>query len=309
LFRLLGDVFGAGTANPGGGSAAPGPGGNPWRGLTAVVRDLVSPTDPVPALRPSGAPRRWRVADVPLSRLTDVARAAGVTVNDVFLTAWAIAVTRHLLVRGERPPAELSLVMPVNTGGDDRPPLGNHLAPVRVRIPLGEGGRDAADSARLLATVHGVTSELKRSRRAWHVAALLRLGDFLPNLVLGLPHSLYCRPRTFHCVVTNVRGPVDPLLVAGRRVRRVVLLPMTYRALGLSVALTSVAGVGTITVADTSAVDVEGDLPGRWVAALAGLAEAVGVEIDPAAVMSEAPSRAGEPAADSPPAPGAARAT
>ncbi|WP_162183667.1 wax ester/triacylglycerol synthase domain-containing protein [Actinoalloteichus caeruleus] len=313
VVRLLRDVFGEGASPPGGDRAAPRRAGNPWRGMGIVCRDLLSRTDPAPPLEPAGAPRRWRFADVPLSWVTDLARAAGVTVNDVFLTAWAIAVTRHLLVRGERPPAELSLLMPVDTGDGDRPPLGNHLAPVRVRIPLGDGGADAADPARLLTTVHALTARIKSTRRAWHVAALLRLTDFLPNLVLGLPHHLYCRSRTFHCVVTNLRGPVEPLRVGASGVRRVALLPMTYRALGLSVAFASTGGVGTLTVVDTSAADVDGDLPGRWVAALAEFAAALGVETDqpasPAEAAPPAPSRAvaatggsGEPAVDGPPA-------
>lgn len=186
---------------------------------------------------PTGARRRIVPVDLDLDTVLAAARAHGVTVNDVLLASVAAAMARTLDARGEHVG---ELVVSVLVAARAPGAGGNQVAVMPVRVPVtGPAGPRLAEVGRR-------TSALKaRGRRgaAPGYAALVRL--LAAGHLLGpfLDHQ-----RLISSTLTTMRGPVDPLTLAGASVTRVVPLTGTAGNVGVSFAALSYAGRLTVTV-------------------------------------------------------------
>jgi diacylglycerol O-acyltransferase len=190
--------------------------------------------------RPTGPRRRLDVVAADLAAIRELGHAHGGTVNDVILAAVAGALQALLASRGE----ELDLVtasVPVSarqaaTGGQ----LGNQVGVMPVALPTG------GDLAARVAQIAAITRERKTAVRGTSAA------------VLGLPFRLLAptgvlrwfinRQRLIHTFVTNLRGPAEPLTLAGAPVRALIAIPNTTGNVTVTFGALSYGGTLRITV-------------------------------------------------------------
>lgn len=215
-------------------------------------------------LQPASDRRTVRLVRVPLRELLDVAHVHGATLNDVVLTAVAGALFDLLASRGEDVD-ELVVSVPVSgrrSGAD----LGNQVG----AAPVAVGAQ--ADPEQRLRAITASTQRLKQQERGhsglllgwlFRGLAAVRLGQFFVD-----------HQRLVHTFETNLRGPAEPVSIAGRMLEEIVPIAVNPGNVTVSFDVLSYAGgVVIAVVADPEAVpDVD------WLAGLleGQLAELIG---------------------------------
>lgn len=219
-------------------------------GLTGGRPAMVPPSS---ILRPTSSTREVRAIRVPLETVVTAAHANGVTVNDVVLAA-VVGVLRELLGRrGERPP-QIVVSVPVS-GRTAAAELGNQVGAIPVAVP------NAMQAAEALAHIHTSTTRAKAQQRgsSAHVLSVV----FRGLASLGLGQFFVDHQRLIHSFETNMRGPSDPIVIAGHPVRSITPIAVNPGNVGVSFDVLSYAGVLTIAVVTCPRVVPEGD----WLAA------------------------------------------
>ncbi|GAA1678489.1 WS/DGAT domain-containing protein [Streptomyces yatensis] len=209
----------------------------PWRARGAPHRAV---TDPLRAAWLCGTPllarRRGNVAEAAggppatlsyacvetdLGLLRGIARRHGTTVNDVYLAALSGALRTRPELHG--PHGQSRALVPVNVRGPgDAAVLRNRHIPLRIPLPVAE-----PDAGRRLALVAARTAGRARALRHPLVRAVFRS---VPAAAGGWCFERYFDPARATLLASNVRGPSSPLVVAGRRVLRV--LPLNFLPAG-----------------------------------------------------------------------------
>ena len=185
-------------------------------------------------------PRRsFATCTLPLTGLKEVARAHGVTLNDVVLAVVSGAVRRVLLDAGALPPTSLVAGVPVATdapGGADR--LGGN----RVSNLFTSLATDVEDPGERLRAISRVTTESKTIQRTLGADMLVDWVQFAPPAPLAAFMRLYSRtglasrhPAPFNLVVSNVRGPAAPASIAGARLLDLFSVGPILEGIGLNV--------------------------------------------------------------------------
>ncbi|MDT0380551.1 wax ester/triacylglycerol synthase family O-acyltransferase [Streptomyces sp. DSM 42041] len=178
---LLGD-------HPAGGPAGRRPAWPTPIGAADALGDMLSayrpPRDPLPqafTVRPAGRSGMC-VADAPMARLRAIGRAAGGTVNDVYLAALAHAFRSWHLKTTGTPPPPLPVAMPmsVRAPGEELLP-GNHMIMTRLLLPTDEGSPAGA-----LERVIAWTGEIRRTRRRDATRLLLAAGPAAVGAAVGV---------------------------------------------------------------------------------------------------------------------------
>jgi diacylglycerol O-acyltransferase len=204
------------------------------RGLTALAEAFI-PGTPTSLSGPLGRARRYAVARAPLAGITAIAKAYGVTVNDVYLAAVAGAFRRLLLARGEEPaPDAVRSLVPVNVRAPGDDTIDNRLSSMLLLLPV-----EVADPAERLDTVHRRIMALRTSREIETGAALMALADREPfaAVAFGIRTALRIPQRAIVTVTTNVPGPREQLYLLGRPIREILpYVPIAERMrIGVSV--------------------------------------------------------------------------
>lgn len=241
---------------------------NPLRtasGLLAARRDMrrnaKRPADPATAA-PYAVPRtaingrlseqrRIDTQTFDLARIKSVAKAAGVTVNDVFVTIIAGALRSYLIEHGELPAQSLTAGTPVNVraAGDDS--TGNAFSMVLVKMFTDIA--DPAERIKAVARSNTIAKDDIRSRRkevAANYGALIG-GTFVANQLTGLAGR---RPPPYNVTVSCIPGPAAPLYLAGARLQGIYPLACIYHGAPYFVASVSISGsfsVGFVGCPDT----------------------------------------------------------
>ncbi|GAA3732805.1 WS/DGAT domain-containing protein [Streptomyces tremellae] len=209
---------------------------DPLRAAWLCARPLLGRR--LPGALPAATALSYACAAVPLDTLRDAGRAHGASVNDVYLAALAGALRARPLP-GATGRAVRALV-PVNVrGATDAAVLHNRHIPLRLDLPVTE-----PDPARRLALVAARTRGGVRALGHPLVGAVYRA---LPAAVGGLLVERYFGEGRADLLASNVRGPADPLRVAGRRVLRVLplnFLPAAHRFSAVLATAQGTAGVG-----------------------------------------------------------------
>ena len=187
-----------------------------------------------------GPNRRFAMADSPVQRFKDIKNAVGGTVNDVVLAVVAGALgnllkTRHEPVRGRT----LRAMVPVSVRTEaEKMALGNRVTLIFVDLPVGP-----MDPVTRLHRITARTRDLKDSMMAVGADTIMNLGTYAPPTLHALAARLVSRGRWFNLVVSNVPGPQVPMYVAGARLLANYPVMPTAENVGLSIAVTSLAGV------------------------------------------------------------------
>lgn len=179
------------------------------------------------------------VATAALKRL---GRAAGASVNDVYLAALAGALKEHLGA-GVRTHPELDVIMPVNVRKPDEPAdeLGNRFGLVVVALPLA-----IADARELRAEIARRTQAIKTSVEAEVAARGLAMLGRIPRAAQQAWVDRYIGDAV--AVVTNVAGPPRPVALAGTPVANISLLVPCTGPIGLGISLFSYDGRAAVSV-------------------------------------------------------------
>jgi len=213
--------------------------------------------------RPTGTRRALGTVHADLEEVRRAAHRHGGTVNDAALAVTTGALRTLLEGRGEQP-ADLVVSVPFAYRAPGQV-TGNASAVMPLRLPA------SGDPGVRIGAIAGITRAAKRRPRAMS-NTLLR-----PVFGLLVRFRLFRRfldsQRLVNTLVTNVRGPAVPLLVAGRPVQRIV--PLTSPTGNLTIVLAVVSYAGSLTITAFADADAVPDLPvlvGALEAGLAGLA-------------------------------------
>ena len=154
---------------------------------------------------------------IPLSRIKDIGRARGATVNDVLLTAVAGALRSYLEQR-DALVDEIYWMVPVNLKpfAENLPPeLGNYFA--LVFLPMALYHEDAESR---LAHMHHVMDRIKHSDEAVMTFGLQRVVSQSPSQLAFFLTNFFANKAVG--VLTNVPGPASELTFGGIPVAQIV---------------------------------------------------------------------------------------
>jgi diacylglycerol O-acyltransferase / wax synthase len=190
--------------------------------------------------RPTSGRRSLGTVEVPLAGVVSAAHQARGTVNDVVLAAIAGALKQLLAQRGEAP-GWLVVSVPVSgRSSTDTEHLENATGVRPVAVPLIDD-----DRARLRAVVQ-VTRSVASAPRASSAAPLGLVFRTLSRL--GLFTWFVNHQRFVDTFATNLRGPAEPLSLAGSRIDRVIPVAVNPGNVSVSFDILSYAGTLGITV-------------------------------------------------------------
>lgn len=200
-------------------------------GLTSRKPSLAATTS---FNRPTGPRRRITTLSLPLQDLLDAAHARGCTLNDLVLSAITGALASALRARGEAP-AALVVSVPISSrAGADATSLGNAngVAPVEVPTYPDPDSRLVRVAERTAAR-RGTSRGASAGPLGLAFRALARAGVF---------QRFIDRQRLVNTFLSNMRGPAEPLRLAGHRIASIVPLTMTPGNVGVCFAVLSYAG-------------------------------------------------------------------
>lgn len=193
--------------------------------------------------RPVDAGIRLLTADVDLERLHAGARSCGASVNDAVLCAFGRTVHAELAALGA-PVGTLVVGCPVTVpaqSGDDAP-VRNRVGVVRLPVPAPDVRRP--DLRTHLTRVAALTAPRKRHLSAASTVVLSPVFRALAALRLYRP--MVERQRTVSTLVTNLRGPLEPVRLCGRTARAMV--PVTPIVGNVPVAAVALSYAGRLSV-------------------------------------------------------------
>jgi WS/DGAT/MGAT family acyltransferase len=250
------------------------------RGLGAVaggVRDLLGMGTPPrgPFDRAVGSGRRFAMTEAPVYRFKEIKDALGGTVNDVVLTV--VAGGLHKLLRARRDSTRdrsLRAMVPVSVRAEaEKMALGNRVSMIFVDLPVGRMSPE-----KRLSEVREKTKGIKDSMMAVGAESIMNLGTWAPPTLHALAARLVSRGHWFNLVISNVPGPQMPMYIAGARLLvNYPVMPLAENV-GLSIAVTSLAGtMGFGFTGDWDAIPEIHDLALYTEEALDELAKAAGV--------------------------------
>ena len=192
---------------------------NTVRGVVAGLRELggVPRQDAgrTSLLQATSPRRRVEIVEVDLAAVVAAAHAQGATVNDMLLVAVSGALRRLLVARGEQLDEVLISVPVSGRPAASSADLGNQVGVLPVAVPLAE------DPAVRLAAVRVQRARLGTSAPRASSGAVLSV-LFRGLAALGIFQWFVRRQRLVHTFLTNLRGPTEPLALAGSRIRRLV---------------------------------------------------------------------------------------
>lgn len=180
--------------------------------------------------------RRWRPARVSLGEARLLKDRAGVSLNDVVVTACTTALRRFLVDHGDDVDGRtLKAMVPVSTRRDDEhgETLGNRVSMFVVDLPV-----DEPDPARQLRRVHEQTTALKQSGLVEGAEAVIRLADGM-TLVAAPLTRFVSHHIPMNLVITNIPGPPVPLWLRGARLVEVFPYVEVVDREGLTIAVLS----------------------------------------------------------------------
>jgi WS/DGAT/MGAT family acyltransferase len=209
--------------------------------LGELVRELAHaltlPNDPKTLFKKKlGVRKRVAWAEpIPLDEVAAVSKALGCTVNDVLISAVTGALRSYMLEEGEilTAGAEIRATVPVNLRPlEHARELGNHFGLVFLTLPT-----SVANPLERLYCVNERMNELKASKQAAMAFGLLAALGMSPSAVQKPALDLLSEKASM--VLTNVPGPVEPLYLAGGKVRDMMFWVPQSGNLGVGVSILS----------------------------------------------------------------------
>ncbi|HSJ46896.1 MAG TPA: wax ester/triacylglycerol synthase family O-acyltransferase [Euzebyales bacterium] len=189
--------------------------------------------------QPTGPRRRLAVARVPLHAVRAVAHEHMGTVNDVVLAAVTGALRAVLRRRGEDI-TTIVVSVPVSGRASAGAELGNQVGVLPVVLPA------AGDAHQRLTRIARIMRERKHGQRGASAAVLEPAFRLLATL--GAVRWLLDRQRMINTLVTNLRGPAQPMTFLGTPVLDVVMVNGTTGNVSVAFGVLSYAGALNVSV-------------------------------------------------------------
>jgi WS/DGAT/MGAT family acyltransferase len=180
--------------------------------------------------------RRFATQRYELARLKRIAKAAEVTINDVFLAISSAGLRRYLSELDALPKKSLVGQVPVNVRPEGDSSVGNSLAFIYARLPT-----DIEDPIECLAAVRDSVAAGKARHQALPAAGvspftMLLLGPYMTQLIFGLGGRVH---PAANLVISNVPGPRERLYFNGARVEQVFGPSVLFHGQALNITMTS----------------------------------------------------------------------
>jgi WS/DGAT/MGAT family acyltransferase len=176
----------------------------------AAADALLRPARAARVNAPIGPERTLVRCELELAELVEIKHAAGVTLNDVCLGVVAGAMRLLEAERG-RAPRSLRTMIPVSLrSAEESAAGGNRISFAFIDLPLAE-----KSGPRRLELIHAQTEAFKRSDRAAGFSIVLSALGMLPGPLRGPVARVVGSSRTFNLVVSNIRGPDEPVSMLG----------------------------------------------------------------------------------------------
>ena len=210
------------------------------RDAAAAVQELMlSPPDAETALR-NGRGEAKRVAwsgPIPLTEIKLAGSRLSGTVNDVLLTAVAGALRRYLQDRGESlPDVRLRALVPISLRpSGTESDLGNRIGIVLLPMPV-----DVAGPLDRFRELKQRMDEFKGTLEAPIDYTAMNTFGRVPAAVVNPLVDHLCSRATV--VVTNVKGPQEPLYLAGASLEEFMFWIPRFGGIGLGVSIVSYDG-------------------------------------------------------------------
>lgn len=190
----------------------------------------------------TGRARRFATQQYDLERLRAIARARGVTLNDVLLAICAGGLRRFLGDLDALPDRPLVAFVPVNVRAADSEGGGNYVGATLVSLAT-----DIEDDVARLAAVASSSRAAKARMRgmtgdaviAYSALLLAPAGIQVTRAMSGLPIP---GPLTLNLCVSNVPGPTKPLYWRGARLEATYPMSIPGHSMALNITAQSYAG-------------------------------------------------------------------
>ncbi len=212
--------------------------------LIGKLRDsvLLAPRTPYNVNISGG--RAFAVASIDLARVKTVARAFGVSLNDVVLAMVAHAIREHLQRAKALPDGPTVVAMPISLRGSGDGEANNQVSMAQCALPT-----HLADPIARLRAIHEATSAIKER------VAVFK--DLIPTDYPGLAAPIWASglsrlwargriserlPPLANVVVSNVPGPPVRLYLAGAQLDHYYPVSIVTHGLALNITLQSYCG-------------------------------------------------------------------
>ncbi|HEY1077316.1 MAG TPA: wax ester/triacylglycerol synthase family O-acyltransferase [Fontimonas sp.] len=230
------------------------------KALGHVLRNSLRAGDPAEGMPFSGprsalnakvsAQRRFATQHYSLERVRAVAKAADVSINDVFLGLCASALRRYLVEINALPDKPLTAGVPVSVRPADDQNAGNAISFIIANLNTHLG-----DPLQRLRAIRESTQIAKEHLQALPKAGIdsytmLYMAPFILQLIAGLGGKL--RPM-FNVTISNVPGPDRTLYFNGARMEQIY--PVSLLMHGQALNITSVSYAGQFNIGFTGCRD------------------------------------------------------
>ena len=199
------------------------------------------PNDAPTSLKGHGNGRKVMVwcepLPLPLADVRAVAKAMEASINDVFVSCVAGAISHYLQDQGEHPAGQdIRAMVPVNLRPlDEAWQLGNRFGLLPLMVPVGTD-----NPVERLALVRERMTALQRSYQPLLTYGILTVSGGLMRRGQQALSSLFLDKTT--AVMTNVPGPRSALKVCGSTLKQTIFWVPSSGDIGVGVSITSYAG-------------------------------------------------------------------
>jgi diacylglycerol O-acyltransferase len=153
--------------------------------------------------------RRCAAFEVQLDDMKRAGKAAGASVNDVYVACIAAALRRYHEALGE-PVDSLPMAIPVNLRTTDDPAAGNYFGAILMAAPVG-----AKDAAERLASIGRA---VRNGRAEPAIGIMSMLAPVLARLPSMALHAIAGSTPKPDIQASNIPGPKTPIYIAGTRI-------------------------------------------------------------------------------------------
>lgn len=183
--------------------------------------------------------RRFATQHYALARVKAVAKAAGVTINDVLLGLCAGALRRYLLERGALPDKPMTASVPVSVRPADDDSVGNAISFIFADLHTTMDAPLARLAAIAASALRAKDDLQKLPQGAVDNYTSLLMAPYLAQLLLGI--GLVRRPMN-NLVISNVPGPARTLYFNGARMEQFYPVSLVLDGQALNITVVSYDG-------------------------------------------------------------------
>lgn len=182
--------------------------------------------------------RRYATMHFPLKRFKNIASAADVTVNDVFLSVCSAALREYLLAFGELPNKPLIAQVPVNIREKDDAGVGNSVAFIFVDLATNIPDPVMRLERIRASTVAGKSVHRKLPKVGIEPYTMLLQGPYIMQVIMNLAGRV---SPAANLVISNVPGPPKRIYCNGARVEQIYGPSVLFHGQALNITISSYA--------------------------------------------------------------------